>query len=96
MKPLMKPSALHVGDLVATVSLSGCSAGKFPARYQHGKKQFEDTFGVHIVEMPNSLRTDLYDNPQLRLEDMRTSFKNPDIKAIVTNISGEETIRWVL
>lgn len=93
MKPLMKPSALHVGDLVATVSLSGCSAGKFPARYQHGKKQFEDTFGVHIVEMPNSLRTDLYDNPQLRLDDMMTAFKNPDIKAILTNIGGEETIR---
>lgn len=93
MKQLIKPSALHQGDLVATVSLSGCSAGIFPARYQHGKKQFEDTFGVHIIEMPNSLRTDLYDNPQLRLDDMMMAFKNPEVKAILTNIGGEETIR---
>ncbi len=93
MKQLIKPSALHQGDLVATVSLSGCSAGNLPARYQHGKKQFEDTFGVRIIEMPNSLRTDLYDNPQLRLDDMMTAFKNPEIKAILTNLGGDDTIR---
>ena len=93
MKQLIKPQKLQQNDLVATVSLSGCSAGKFPARYQHGKKQFEETFGVRIVEMPNSLRTDLYDNPQLRLDDMMMAFKNPDVKAILTNIGGDETIR---
>jgi len=94
MKQLIKPNRLKTGDLVATVSLSGSSAGRFPARYQHGKKQFEETFGVKIIEMPNSLKTDeLYNNPQLRLDDMMTAFKNPEIKAILTNIGGDETIR---
>ena len=93
MKKLIKPAKLQKNDLVATVSLSGSSAGRFPARYQHGKKQFEETFGVRIVEMPNSLRTDLYYNPQLRLDDMIAAFKNPEIKAILTNIGGDETIR---
>ncbi|MBO7644964.1 MAG: LD-carboxypeptidase [Alphaproteobacteria bacterium] len=94
MKQLIKPNKLTPGDLVATVSLSGSSAGRFPARYQHGKKQFEETFGVKIIEMPNSLKTnELYDNPQLRLDDMMTAFKNPEVKAILTNIGGDETIR---
>jgi len=94
MKQLIKPKKLNPGDLVATISLSGSSAGRFPARYQHGKKQFEETFGVKIVEMPNSLKIDeLYDNPQLRLDDLMTAVKDPSIKAILTNIGGDETIR---
>lgn len=93
MKQLIKPHKLNPGDLIATVSLSCDLAGRIPGRYKHGKKQFEDTFGVRIVEMPNSLRTDLYDNPQLRLDDMMMAFKNPEIKAILTNIGGDETIR---
>ncbi len=93
MKELIKPQKLQKNDFVATVSLSASSAANFPARYRHGKKQFEETFGVRIIEMPNSLRPDLYDNPQLRLDDMMTAFKNPEIKAILTNIGGDETIR---
>lgn len=93
MKQLIKPQKLQKNDLVATVSLSCSLAGKIPGRYEHGKKQFQDTFGVKIVEMPNSLRTDLYDNPQLRLDDLMMAIKDPSIKAILTNIGGDDTIR---
>lgn len=94
MKQLIKPNRLKTGDLVATVSLSSAMAGKIPGRYNYAKKQFEDTFGVKIIEMPNSLKTDeLYDNPQLRLDDLMMAIKDPSIKAILTNIGGDETIR---
>lgn len=94
MKELIKPNALKPGDIVATVSLSWGGAGLLPGRYNHGKKQFEDTFGVKIVEMPNAMKTDeLYDTPELRLNDLMDAFKNPDIKAILTNIGGSDTIR---
>ena len=94
MKQLIKPNKLNPGDLVATVSLSSSMAGKIPGRYEYGKKQFEETFGVKIVAMPNSLKTDeLYSNPQLRLDDLMTAVKDPSIKAILTNIGGDDTVR---
>ncbi len=94
MKKLIKPQALKSGDIVATVSLSWGGAGLIPGRYNHGKKQFEDAFDVKIIEMPNSLKTDeLYDNPKLRLDDLMDAFQNPDVKAILTNIGGDDTIR---
>lgn len=94
MKQLIKPNKLNPGDLVATVSLSSAMAGKIPGRYNYAKKQFEDTFGVKIIEMPNSLKTDeLYNNPQLRLDDLMMAIKDPSIKAILTNIGGDDTVR---
>ncbi len=94
MKQLIKPNRLKTGDLVATVSLSSSMAGKIPGRYKYAKKQFEETFGVKIVEMPNSLKTkELYENPQLRLDDLMTAIKDPSIKAILTNIGGDDTVR---
>lgn len=93
MKHLIKPGILKSGDTVATISLSWAGAGLFPDRYEQGKKQIQDTFGLRVVEMPNSLRTDLYDNPQLRLDDFMQAFLDPNIKAIITNIGGSETIR---
>lgn len=94
MKTLIKPKMLKENDCVATVSLSWGGAGLLPARYNHGKKQFEDSFGVKIIEMPNSMKTqELYDDPQLRLNDLMEAFKNPEIKAILTNIGGSDTIR---
>lgn len=93
MRQLIKPSALQQGDIVATVSLSWDGAGLFPERYKQGKEQFEKAFGVKIIEMPNSLQVGLYDNPLLRLEDLMCAFKNPEVKAILTNIGGSDTIR---
>lgn len=93
MKHLTKPGILKNGDTVATISLSWAGAGLFPDRYEQGKKQIQDTFGLRVVEMPNSLRTDLYENPQLRLDDFMQAFLDPNIKAIITNIGGSETIR---
>ena len=94
MKQLIKPHKLNPGDLVATVSLSSAMAGKIPGRYNYAKKQFEDAFGVKIIEMPNSLKTDeLYENPEIRLDDLMMAVKNPEIKAILTNIGGDDTVR---
>jgi len=45
--------------------------------------------------MPNSLKGSeyLYNNPKARAEDMMNAFKDKEIKAIISNIGGEETIR---
>lgn len=92
---LIKPKALQKGDKVATISLSSGSAGLFPMRYKQGKEQFEQAFQITLEETPHSLcKTDkLYENPQLRLDDLMWAFENPEIKGILTNIGGDDTIR---
>ncbi len=95
MKSLIKPPLLTPGDTVATVSLSSGTAGLFRTRYEQGKRQFEQTFGVRIVEMPHALDLpeDVYNAPENRLADLMAAFQNPDVKAILTNIGGDDTIR---
>lgn len=51
MKQLIKPSRLHFGDTVATISISGGRAGDSDLlwRYQLGRKRFEDVFGLKVI-----------------------------------------------
>ena len=95
MSNLIKPYMLKVGDTVATVSMSSALASRFPWRYQAGKKQLEDTFGLTVIEAPNSMRSteELHENPKLRADDLMWAFQNPDVKAIISNIGGEDAIR---
>ncbi len=95
MRQLIKPTRLHKGDIVAAVSLSWGGAGLFAERYHQGKRQFEDTFGVHIVEMPHTLKSpqEIYDHPEWRLSDLITAFSDKNIKAVITTIGGDDTIR---
>src|SRR5699024_9930856 len=45
--------------------------------------------------MPHSLKGSdyLYKHPEKRAEDLMTAFRDPNIKAIISNIGGEESIR---
>ncbi len=94
-KKFIKPKALVKGDVVATVSLSWGGANTFHSRYLQGIQQFKETFEVKMVEAPNSVKSagELYDNPQMRLDDLMWAFKNPEVKAVLCNIGGDDTIR---
>lgn len=95
MRKLIKSKALKQGDVIATISLSWGGASQFKARYEQGKKQFEEAFGVKIIETPHALCSaeEIYNHPEWRLDDLMWAFKNPEIKAILTNIGGDDTIR---
>lgn len=95
MKTLIKPAKLQVGDTVATLSLSWGAAGDLPLRYQTGKAQLEQQFGLNVVETTHALHGAqwLYDHPEARAKDLMEAFANPEIKAIFTTIGGEESIR---
>ncbi|WP_077326364.1 S66 family peptidase [Virgibacillus siamensis] len=94
---LTKPKKLQRGDKVATVSPSWGGAGDpgLRWRYVQGVKRLETIFDLEVVPMPNSLKGSdyLYENPQLRAEDLMTAFKDESIKGIITNIGGEDSIR---
>ena len=95
MKSLIKPKKLKPGDKVATISLSWGGAGELPHRYQTGKRQIEETFGVTIVETKNALKPAdwIYKNPKARAEDLMEAFADNSIKGIFSNIGGEDSIR---
>lgn len=92
---MIKPEKLSRGDKVATISLSWGGAGAIPHRYEIGKKQLQDTFGVEVVETRHALKSAewIYKNPQSRAEDLIEALEDKTIKAIISNIGGDDSIR---
>lgn len=92
---MIKPQRLQPGDTVAAVSLSWGGPGAIPHRYEAGKRQLQDEFGLIVVEMPHALRDDdwLHRNPQGRAEDLMAAFSDPTIKGIISTIGGDDAIR---
>jgi muramoyltetrapeptide carboxypeptidase LdcA involved in peptidoglycan recycling len=95
MIEMIKPKTLEPGDRVAAISLSWGGPGTFPHRYEAGRRQLEEAFGVTVVETPHALRSAswLEENPQARAEDLMEAFRDPSIKAIISTIGGDDSIR---
>jgi len=94
---MIKPKKLQQGDKVATISLSWGGAGTVPSRYAIGKKQIQDTFGLKVVETTNALKSAewIYNNPKARAEDLMEALEDSSIKAIISNIGGDDSIRML-
>lgn len=94
---MIKPKKLEKGDIVAIVSLSSGMAGdgQFKHRYELGKKRIEEELGLNVLTMPNALKGSdfLYNHPEARAKDFMCAIKNRNIKAIISNIGGDDTIR---
>lgn len=92
---MLKPARLQPGDRVATVSLSWGGPGAIPHRYEVGKRQLEEEFGVRVVEMPHTLADPDYvaRNPEARADDLMQAFTDPSINAIISTIGGDDSIR---
>jgi muramoyltetrapeptide carboxypeptidase LdcA involved in peptidoglycan recycling len=91
----IKPRKLQPGDKVAAISLSWGGPGELPHRYQAGKRQLQDEFGVTVVETPHALRDDnwLAQNPKARADDLMEAFADSSMKAIISTIGGDDSIR---
>ena len=96
---MIKPKKLKKGDKVAIVSLSSGLAGEemFRHRYELGKKRLEQ-LGFNVVTMKNALKgiEYLYNHPEKRAEDFMEAILDKDIKGIICNIGGDDTIRLLL
>ena len=93
---MIKPKKLKKGDKVAIVSLSSGLAGEemFRHRYELGKKRLEQ-LGFNVVTMKNALKgiEYLYNHPEKRAEDFMDAILDKDIKGVICNIGGDDTIR---
>lgn len=92
---MIKPARLHPGDKVAAISLSWGGPGAILHRYQAGKQQLQAEFGLEVVETPHALAEPgwLQRHPQARAEDLMRAFADPSIKAIISTIGGDDSIR---
>lgn len=94
---MIKPKKLSPGDTVAIVSLSSGLAGEDTIRWrtEQGIKRLEEVFDLKVKVMPHALKgvDYIYEHPEKRAEDLNEALRDPDIKAIICTIGGNETIR---
>ena len=92
---MIKPEMLRCGSRVAAISLSWGGPGIFRYRYEVGKRQFEEEFGVTVIETEHALRDPdwLSKNPKARADDLMAAFADDTIDGIISTIGGEDSIR---
>jgi muramoyltetrapeptide carboxypeptidase LdcA involved in peptidoglycan recycling len=92
---MLKPQMLRPGDRIAAISLSWGGPGTIRYRYEVGKRQFEEEFGVTVIETEHALRDAdwLAKNPEARAEDLMAAFADDTIHGICSTIGGEDSIR---
>ncbi|MFI6928945.1 S66 peptidase family protein [Streptomyces sp. NPDC050287] len=84
------PAKPSPGDRVAVVSPSAGLPGLFPRPYELGLERLRKEYGLEPVEYP-ATRT-MGSTPRERADDLHAAFADPDIKAVVASIGGDDQI----
>jgi muramoyltetrapeptide carboxypeptidase LdcA involved in peptidoglycan recycling len=84
------PTKPRPGDLVAVLSPSSGLPGLFPLPYELGVRRLQHDFGLKAVEYPTTRKMGA--TPEERAVDIHAAFADPDIKAVITSIGGDDQI----
>lgn len=84
------PPKPRPGDRVAIVSPSSGLPGLFPLPHELGLRRLRERFGLIPVEYPTTRRMGA--SPAERAADLHAAFADPDIKAVIATIGGEDQI----
>jgi muramoyltetrapeptide carboxypeptidase LdcA involved in peptidoglycan recycling len=91
MRPdLVLPPKVQPGDQVAVVSPSFAAPAKFAAVHELAMRRLRADLGVIPVEYPTTRRLD--SAPQDRAADLMAAFADPEIKAVMSTIGGNDQI----
>src|SRR5215471_6970822 len=91
MRPdLVIPAKLAPGDKVAVVSPSYAAPGNFPEVHEVAMGRLRRDLGLEPVEYPTTRK--LGASPQARAADLMAAFADPEIKAVLTTIGGDDQI----
>ncbi|OIJ69028.1 S66 family peptidase [Streptomyces mangrovisoli] len=82
-----KPSP---GDRIAVISPSSGLPALFPRPYELGLERLRKEFGLEPVEYPSTRRMGA--TPRERADDIHAAFADPQVRAIVASIGGEDQI----
>ncbi|WP_310725617.1 LD-carboxypeptidase [Streptomyces sp. N2A] len=84
------PAKPQPGDTVAVVSPSSGLAGILPLPFELGLRRLREDFGLHVVEYPTTRK--MNSTPQERAADVHAAFADPEVKAVITSIGGDDQI----
>ncbi|WP_408607373.1 S66 family peptidase [Kitasatospora mediocidica] len=88
--PPAHPPKPRPGDRVAVISPSQGTPGRLPLPYELGLRRLREDFGLVPVEYP---ATRLFGStPQQRAADIHAAFADPQIKAVIATIGGDDQI----
>jgi muramoyltetrapeptide carboxypeptidase LdcA involved in peptidoglycan recycling len=87
---MRRPPKLHPGDQVAIVSPSWAGAGVFPRVQDIALRALRDELDLVPIEYPTTRQVDA--SPIERARDLNAAFADPDIKAVMAVIGGDDQI----
>jgi muramoyltetrapeptide carboxypeptidase LdcA involved in peptidoglycan recycling len=83
-----KPSR---GNKVAVVSPAGRAAARFAEPFDLGLARLQEEFDLLPVEYPTTRAAEA--SPASRAADLHNAFADPEIKAVITSIGGEDELK---
>ena len=87
---LVSPAKARPGDRVAVLSPSFAAPGVAPAVHEQAMRRLTDLTGLVPVEYPTTRLVGA--DPRARAADLNAAFADPDIRAVLTTIGGEDQI----
>ncbi|MGW7403791.1 S66 family peptidase [Streptomyces sp. NPDC054833] len=84
------PPKPEPGDRMAVISPSSGLAELFPRPYELGLRRLREEYGLVPVEYPTTRK--MGTSPQDRADDIHAAFADPDVKAVIATIGGEDQI----
>ncbi|MEK7478112.1 MAG: S66 peptidase family protein [Patescibacteria group bacterium] len=88
-----KLTKLKQGDKVAIFSPSFAASRKWPHVHELGLKRIVEIFGLVPVEYPTTRK--IGSTKGERSKDLIDSFSNPDIKAIISTLGGNDQVTYI-
>ena len=93
MTDMRKLSKVKRGDKVAILSPSFAAPGKWSHVYELGLARVREVFGLEPVEFPATKK--LGASADERAKDLIDAFTNPDIKAVITSLGGDDQVMYI-
>lgn len=87
---IVKPPKAVAGDKVAVLSPSFAAPGVAPAIHEQALTRLTEVTGLVPVEYPTTRKVGA--TPQERAADLNAAFGDPDIRAVLATIGGEDQI----
>ncbi|MFJ4470408.1 S66 peptidase family protein [Streptomyces sp. NPDC089424] len=82
-----KPSP---GDRIAVISPSSGLPGLLPLPFELGLERLREEYGLEPVEFPATRK--MGSTPRERADDIHAAFADPDIRAVIASIGGDDQI----
>ncbi|MFZ3474467.1 S66 family peptidase [Streptomyces sp. 4.24] len=86
----LHPAKPRPGDRIAVLSPSAGLPALFPQPYELGLRRLSEEFGLKPVEYPTTRKTGA--TPEERAADIHAAFADPEIKAVIASIGGDDQI----